>query len=117
MTAAGCPPSHQSLEENEDVTIVVHLPRMYGQVLLSAPVSVLLVFKAVKEISIGVGGGADRVICKIAFRVMVEKNPVVILSLATLSLFDPRKSDFFENVWHRSEFFSSLGNNQIVIVR
>ena len=48
---------------------------------------------------------------------MVEKNPVVILSRATLSLLDFRKSDFFENVWHRSEFFYSLGNNQIVIVR
>ena len=55
----------------------------------------LLAFKVVKEISIGVGGGADRVICKIAFRVMVEKNPVLISSLATLSLFDPQKSDFF----------------------
>ena len=48
---------------------------------------------------------------------MVEKNPVVISSLATLSLLDFRKSDFFENVWHRSEFFYSLSNNQIVIVR
>ena len=48
---------------------------------------------------------------------MVEKNPVVILSRATLSLLDFRKSDFFEIVWHRSEFFNSLGNNQIVIVR
>jgi hypothetical protein len=47
---------------------------------------------------------------------MVEKNPVMILSRATLSLLDFRKSDFFENVWHRSEFFYSLGNNQIVIV-
>ncbi len=77
----------------------------------------LLAFKVIKEISIDVGGGADRVIRKIAFRVMAEKNPVVISSLATLSLFDPRKSDCFENVWHRSEFLSSLGNNQIVIVR
>ena len=66
----------------------------------------MLAFKVVKEIWIGVRGGADRVIRKIAFCVMVEKNPVVILSLATLSLFDPRKFDFFENVWHRSEFFS-----------
>jgi hypothetical protein len=47
---------------------------------------------------------------------MVEKNPVVT-SLATLSLFDPRKSDFFEKVWHRSEFFFSLGNNEIVIAQ
>jgi hypothetical protein len=44
----------------------------------------LLAFKVVKEILIGVGKGGDRVIRKIAFRVMVEKNPVVILSLATL---------------------------------
>jgi hypothetical protein len=77
---------------------------MYSKVLSIAPVSVLLAFKVVKEISIGRGGGADRVICKIAFRAMVEKNLVVILSLATLSLFNPRKSDFFENVWHHSEF-------------
>ncbi len=77
----------------------------------------LLAFKVVKEILIGVGGGADRVIRKIALRVMVEENPVVISSLATLSLFDFRESDFFENLWHRSEFFYSLGNNQIVIVR
>ena len=55
----------------------------------------VLAFKVVKEILIGVGGGVDRVICKIAFPVMVKKNPVVILSLATLSLFDPRKSDLF----------------------
>ena len=63
---------------------------MYDKVLLIAPVSVLLAFKVIKEISIGMGGGADRVIRKIAFRVMVEKNPLVILCLATLSLFDPR---------------------------
>ena len=44
----------------------------------------LLAFKVVKEILIGVGEGGDRVIRKIAFHVMVEKNPVVILSLATL---------------------------------
>ena len=117
MSAAGCPPSHLSLEENKDVTIVVHLTQMYDEVLLIAHVSMLLAFKVAKEISIGVGRGADRVIRKITFRVMVEKNLVVILSLATLSLFDPRKSDFFKNVWHCSEFFSSLGNNQIVIVR
>ncbi len=118
MTAAGCPPpSHLSLEENEDVTIVVHLMRMYGKVLSITPVSMLLAFKVIKEISIGMGGGADQEILKIVFRVMVEKNPVVILSLATLSLFNPRKSDFLENVWHCSEFFSSLGNNQIVIVQ
>jgi hypothetical protein len=65
---------------------------VYGKVLSITPVRVLLAFKVVKEILIGVGGGADRVICKIAFCVMVEKNPVMILSLATLSLFDPRKS-------------------------
>ena len=70
MTAAGYspPPSHLSLEENKDVAIVVHLTCMYGEVLLIAPVSMLLAFKVVKEILIGVGGGADRVICKIAFR-------------------------------------------------
>jgi hypothetical protein len=107
MTSAGCPPpSYLSLEENEDVTIIVHLTRMYGEVLLIAPVSVLLAFKVVKEIAIGVGGGADRVIHKITFCVMVEKNPVLISSLATLSLFDPKKSNFL-----------FLGNNQIVIVR
>jgi hypothetical protein len=56
----------------------------------------LLAFKVVKEILIGVGGGANRVIRKIAFRVMVEENPVVILSLATLSLFNFRESDFLK---------------------
>ena len=61
MTSAGCPPpSYLSLEENEDVTIIVHLTRMYGEVLLIAPVSVLLAFKVVKEIAIGVGGGASK---------------------------------------------------------
>jgi hypothetical protein len=39
------PPSHLSLEENKDVTIVVHLTRMYGKVLLIAPVSMFLAFK------------------------------------------------------------------------
>ncbi len=76
--------------------IVVHLTHMYGEVLLITPVSVLLAFEedlVVKEISIGVEGGADRVIHKSALGVMVEINPVVILSLATLSLFNPRKSD------------------------
>ena len=85
----------------------MHLRRMYGKVLSIAPVIVMLVLKVVKEISIGLGGGADGVIRKIAFRVMVEKNPVVISSLATLSLFNTRKSDCFKIVWHRSEFFSS----------
>jgi hypothetical protein len=43
--------------------------RMYSEVLSIAPVSMLLAVKAVKEILIGMGGGSDRVICKIAFRV------------------------------------------------
>ncbi len=78
---------------------------MYGEVLLTAPVSLLLAFKVLKEISIGVGGGAEQVICKIAFYVMVEKNPVLISSLATLSLFDPnpRKSGFFKSFHPRQQ--------------
>jgi hypothetical protein len=45
---------------------------------------------------------------------MVEKNPVMILFFAPLSLFDPRKSDPTETyginkkIWHHSDFFSSF---------
>ena len=61
MTVAGRPPpSHLSLEEKEEVAIIVHLMRMYGKVLSIASVRVLLAFKedlVVKEISIGMGEG------------------------------------------------------------
>jgi hypothetical protein len=67
MSAAGCPPSHLSLEENKDVTIVVHLTHMYDEVLLIAHVSMSLAFKVAKEISIGVGGEADRVIRSVSW--------------------------------------------------
>jgi hypothetical protein len=36
---------------------------MYGEVLLITPVSMLLAFKVIKEISIDVGGGADQENC------------------------------------------------------
>ena len=75
------PPSHLSLEENKDVTIIVHLMCMYREVLSITPVSMLLAYKVIKDISIGMGGGGDRVIRNIAFSVMVEKNSVMICLL------------------------------------
>ena len=68
-----------SLEEKEEVAIVAHLTRVYGEVLSIAPVSVSLAFEedlAVEEVSIGGagGGGGDGVIRKSAFRVMGENE-------------------------------------------
>ena len=72
------PPSHPSIEEKEEIAIVEHLTRVYGEVLSIAPVSVSLAFEedlAVEEVSIGAGGGGgDGVIRKSAFRVMGENE-------------------------------------------
>jgi len=71
-------PSHPSLEEKEEIAIVEHLTRVYGEVLSIAPVSVSLAFEedlVVEEM------GTDGMIRKSAFRVMGERNPVARVCL------------------------------------